>query len=73
MSDIKGGDFTIPQLNSDPASPAAEDAWVRKTAGTGGGEPIGMLLGLTYPGSGPTVYEFSYRTKEGTTVRVELA
>lgn len=41
----------LPQFDSDPASPAQEDAWVYKSAG----------------------YEFSFRTKEGTTVRFALS
>lgn len=63
---------TIPQLSADPSSPAAEDSWVLYTAPTGSGEAMGMLLTLTYPGSGPTSYNLKYRTNEGTTVSVLL-
>lgn len=65
----------IPQLDADPASPKAEDAWVLKTSTGGGaeGEPIGLLLALTYSGSADaSTYTLSYRTKESTTVRVAL-
>ena len=63
---IGGG--SIPQVSTDPVSPAAEDAWVLKS---GGASPIGLLLALTT--GVPTSYRFSYRTNEGTTVRVTLA
>lgn len=59
----------IKQLDADPSSPKAQDAWVLKTA-TGGGDPIGLLLTLT--NAGTMAYKFSYRTLEGTTVRADL-
>lgn len=69
----------IPQVDTDPASPNAEDAWVLKTqsAGVGGGviiAPLGLgFLALT-PGAGSSSsYKFSYRTKEGSTKRVTLS
>jgi hypothetical protein len=68
----------IPQLSADPAAPVAESAWVKRT-GSGGaiadGTPIGLLLCLTYTGNAGSsfTYEFSYRTKEGTTLRAALA
>jgi hypothetical protein len=61
----------VPQVTSDPASPAPGDAWVLKTTGGGGGAVIGMLAGITYAGAG-TTYQYSYRTKEATTVRATL-
>lgn len=67
----------IPQLTADPAAPTDESAWVLRQ-GTGGGipdgTPIGMLLALTYTGDPgtPYTYQFSYRTKDGTTKRVSL-
>tara|TARA_R110000868_G_C10972640_1_gene770674 strand:- start:12856 stop:13152 length:297 start_codon:yes stop_codon:yes gene_type:complete len=69
---------SIPQVSTDPASPAAEDAWVLRS-GSGGaiadGTPIGLLLALTYTGNAGTSfsYQFSYRTNEGTTIRANLA
>lgn len=66
----------IRQLDADPVSPKAQDAWVRRstTGGTGSGEAYGLLLALTQPGTGgSTTYEFSYRTIEGTTVRTTLS
>ena len=78
--DLVGGSTTstvfIPQLDSDPSSPNEESAWVLKSGGGGGGagSPIGLLLSLTYASSmSPLSYEFSYRTKESTTVRVTLS
>jgi hypothetical protein len=67
----------IHQVTEDPVSPEAEEAWVLRS-GTGGGiadgTPIGLLLALTYTDNGgiPFTYQFSYRTKEGTTKRVSL-
>lgn len=67
---------TIPQVNSDPSAPVAEDAWVLKTTSGGSasaGDAMGLLLALTYSGGGgATTYQLSYRTKENTTVRVSL-
>lgn len=66
----------IPQYDTDPSAPAQETAWVLKTfsgGGAGSGEAYGLLLTLTQPGDGATTtYQFSYRTKEDTTVRVSL-
>lgn len=66
----------IPQLDSDPASPTQETAWILRTftgGGAGSGEAYGLLLTLTQPGDGATTaYQLSYRTKEDTTVRVSL-
>jgi hypothetical protein len=72
-----GGTAGIPQYDTDPASPSAEDAWVLKTPGAPGnpaGSPIGLLLALTSAGSaaGADLYEFSYHTAEGITVRTSL-
>jgi hypothetical protein len=41
---------SIPQYNSDPASPSTENVWVRKTGGTTTvtGTPLGLLLALTH-------------------------
>ena len=70
----------IPQLDTDPASPNAEDAWVLKTGGgvSGGGVIQGWIgLGSTPiltvgAGAGAATYEFKYRTQEGTTKKVAL-
>lgn len=67
--DSTSGAATISQLSSDPASPTSEQAWVLRT-GTGGGTPLGLTLVFTTPGN--FSYQFSYRTQEGTTVRVGL-
>lgn len=68
----------VPQLSSDPSSPNAEDCHVLKTTSGGGGgsagQPIGLLLSLTQAGTGGTTsYQFSYRTKEGSFLRLTLS
>lgn len=78
LDDLEADINKIPELTADPVAPVAEQAWVLKT-GSGSisaGSPIGMLLSLTYPNdipSGALTYQFSYRTKAGTTVRADLA
>lgn len=70
---------SVPQYDADPASPNAEDMWVKRTAsgGTGGGKiiaPLGLgFLALTPGVGGSSTYQLSYRTKEGTTKRVTLS
>jgi predicted alpha/beta-hydrolase family hydrolase len=71
--------FKIKQYDVDPTSPKKESAWVLRTVGAGGsteGMPMGLLLALTYAitsaGGGATTYQFSYRTKQGTTQRSNL-
>lgn len=67
----------MPQYSTDPAL-VPEKAWILKTTGSGGsteGMPMGMLLALTYSetvAGGTDTYQFSYRTKEGTTIRTTL-
>lgn len=75
-----GGSSTlvIPELTSDPISPSPQQAWVLYTVvgGTGGnaGQPIGLLLSLTYAGSGgSSSYKFSYQSLEGPIVRTTLS
>ena len=72
------GAVSITQYDdNDPTSPSAEDAWVlHTTSGQDGtaGEPRGLLLALTYTGAvGGHTYQFSYRTNEGDTKRVNLS
>ena len=65
----------IPEYYVDPASPTPEETWVLASlTGTGhaAGSPIGLLLSLTYS-STVYMYQLSYRTLEGTTVRTTLA
>jgi hypothetical protein len=80
VSEIPAGDTirgagssgtSIPQLASDPPSPAVESAWVRETMTSQAGSPIGLLLGITNAVSTYT-YELRYRTQQGTTVGVPL-
>jgi hypothetical protein len=71
-------------FTADPIAPVAETAWVLRTGSGGGivqlstkGVPIGLLLSLTYAVTASTTgiaytYQFSYRTKEGTTIRSAL-
>lgn len=68
-----GGTFAIPQLDADPVAPTPEDAWVLRT-GMGGGGEVKFLFGGGTPitSSGASMYEFSYRTLQNTTVRVAL-
>lgn len=83
---VRGGGITggssgggIPEYDTDPASPEAEDAWMLKTAGGGsGGGSIVAILGGGFMASSPnagggTVYQLSYRTLENTTIRVTLS
>lgn len=77
--------FKIPQYTSDPANPSKEDSWVLRQGSGGGivtlsteGAPIGLLLSLTYPVTLTTTgvaftYQFSYRNKEGSTIRTTLS
>lgn len=68
----------IPQYSSDPVSPAAEDVWVKATVGGGsGGGVLKAITGLGFPivsvnTGGSSVYQLSYKTKEGTIKRVTL-
>ena len=81
LIDRAGGSSSIPELTSDPSSPAVQSAWVLKSGGGGGtiaaGTPLGLLLALTYAldssGGGPATYQFSYRTIENTTIRVSMS
>jgi hypothetical protein len=68
-----GGSSSIPELTSDPISPAPQSMWVLKTGGTGSGEPLGLLLALTTTSGVPLSYQLSYQTLEGTTIRTTLA
>lgn len=69
----------VPQVLIDPALPAKGDMWVRKTGGVVvGGGMIKAFLGLGFPMLAPGIggaatYDLSYRTKEGTTIRVAMS
>lgn len=71
VSETSTGGGSIPQVSVDPVSPTAESSWIRATAITQPGSPIGLLLGLTQAVSNYT-YEFRYRTQQGITVGVLL-
>ena len=67
------GIVTIPEFTSDPVSPSPNETWVLYTSGGNAGQPIGLLLALTYAGSGgSSSYQLSYETTEGTIVRTPL-
>ncbi len=71
--------FYVPQLTSDPASPAAQDMWVlRQGSGSTGGGKVRAFLGLGAPyltvgSAGSFTYKLSYQTKEGTIKRATLS
>ncbi len=70
-----GGSFAIPEVASDPGSPAAGDAWVLRTGsgGSGGGEVKALFpLILTANTGGGFTYELSYYTQASTIVRTTL-
>ncbi len=73
------GAVSISQVNTDPASPTAEDAWVLKTmTGAASAGKLKATMGLAFPlvtiaNVGTPSYQFSYRTSEGTTKRVLLS
>lgn len=62
-----GGSSGIPEYLTDPISPSAGTMWVLRTDLIG--KPIGLLMALTYTND---IYQLSYRTTEGTTVRTVL-
>lgn len=66
----------IPELTSDPVSPAVGDAWVLKTGGVSGGLGHSIVtLGLTLDtsgGGGGATYEFRYKTTSDGIVGVAL-
>ena len=70
----------IKQYDTDPSNPKVQSAWVLRTSGGGPtteGMPMGLLMALTYAttggGGGGTTYQFSYRTRQGTTIRNTLS
>lgn len=69
-------DKSIQQRNYDPTSPRKQYPWILKRALTDtapAGSPIGMLMMMTYAADSTVYqYQFSYRSKESTTLRVTL-
>ena len=63
-----GGSTNIPELTSDPVSPAINDTWVLKSVA--GGTPMGFLLAITRE---IDMYQLSYKTISGQIVRVILS
>ena len=66
------GKGKIPQYSTDPASPAAESAWVLATPVYSDGTPLGLLLAITHTVITGYTYTLKYRTKQSTTVTVGL-
>ena len=63
----------LQELTADPASPTAGQTWVLKTpAWAAAGQPIGLLLALTYAENQIDAYQFSFRTLNGYTKRVTV-
>lgn len=73
---VRSGISKIQQFDSDPSSPIAEQAWVKKYVS--GVIPAALVhtvlqYGLTLAENTYLYgYDLSYRTEEGTTVRVTL-
>ena len=79
------GNGYIPELVADPVPLVAEQAWVLKSGGGGGavtgGGTLQAIVGLsmymttvgTHGAGGALVYQFSYRTLEGTTKRATIS
>lgn len=73
MSEIRGEQLKyiiVQEATSDPVSPQPNQVWMLKTDYTG--QPIGLLLALTYTGRTPT-YQMSYQTTEGHVIRQNLS
>lgn len=72
--DYVNSDITqIPEYEGfDPVSPSPEDTWVLHTGGAETGQPLGLLLSLTYSTDALGGYHLSYKTIEGTIKRVQL-
>ncbi len=58
--------------NSDKPTPSTGDLWVRNDYIVIG-QPIGLLLSLTYAEKGTSTYYLSYKSAEGTTYRTILS
>lgn len=69
---VNSAQTTIPEFIVDPVSPSPEDTWVLHSGFAPIGSPIGLLLSLTHANLATGNYKLSYRTTEGTTVRVPL-
>ena len=62
----------IPQLDSDPASPDQQTAWVLSEPVYSDGTPIGLLLAITQSAITGYTYALKYRTEQDTTITVGL-
>lgn len=65
------GALSVPEYQTDPASPAASDMWVlapRHSAGLAMG-----ALGMTYSNNDGFYYDLSFRTAFGETKRVRMS
>ncbi len=71
MTQIRGEQIsyvTIGELSTDPVAPHPNQLWMLKTDYAG--QPIGLLLALTY--TGRVSYQLSYKTNENTIIRTAL-
>jgi len=69
---VTSGSSAIPEVYIDPVSPTAGQTWVLATDRGAIGTPIGLLLSLTHAAN-VFGYQLSYRTLEGTTIRMVLS
>lgn len=75
VTSAASGRVSIPEYeNTDPASPESGDVWVRRSFSASGGGEMEGHFGHTSAGTiGSDTYELSFRTNDGTTVRVGLS
>ena len=59
------------EYDSDPVSPAINDAWILRTNNVRTGIPIGLLLSLTYA-TDALRRQVSYFTALSTTIRMDI-
>ena len=62
----------IPEVYTDPVSPTPGQTWILATAIANVGQPIGLLLSLTYAVNRYT-YQLSYYTSENLIIRTVLS
>lgn len=75
ITSASSGRVSIPEYeNADPSSPESGDVWVRHSLSASGGGEMEGHFGHTSAGTiSSNSYELSFRTNDGTTVRVGLS
>jgi hypothetical protein len=71
MTRIRGEQIsyiTLAEVLADPVAPHVGQTWILKTDYAG--QPMGLLLSLTYNYS---TYQLSYKTSSGTIIRTNLS